>query len=1388
MAKIFNNQINYGSINTIDLSKKVPAVNKRIFDTYQEAFDYANDIYDSAIEGLILTVINDEIEKNNGAYLIKKIKKSLNDSDAVLINLSSNEGDYQIIFSETEPSEDYHDNYLWLQETDNEQIITEDIQSIDINQMYKCLVELTKIVRRHEYAFSHEMNCGTVSDNNTRSNIMSISTPEPPEGYGDTEPMLLTVLDKNKKINEIKNYFLNSNLSYGVDSNSSGWTEDIEGLDDNNKYLWNYKSIIYDNNEIEKKPPRLIAIYNELRFITGIIDYFTNNDSDEIYPELNSGKWQQEIPEFDTNNKYLWNYSNIEYLVDENEGKPDYGDEGYGGANVKHLVIKSSNTEQEIRDNLQNILDNELIWCEGNNGLYIKSKGRLIKINGTSGINPDDDNEIEEIMTGITFINDGVGAIDFISSNGNKYTMKVTDNGNMKIYHSYLDSPDPTYESKYQEGVQIDTSFVDKLYINSFYCGGDGNEINEHSIQPCSHNFVELSNLTNNDINLNGFYLQYGTIPGTWETLPLWGIIPANGTFLIRGAQCSILDSNVTVIKVSDYDMEWEVTKTINGVINKSPIKFNTEKASFFLTYGEEKDITKPWQLNSEGAANLSSGYVDLVGVINKNDTTTSPCSESSPYKYPSANLLLRKYYSMDGVKQATKDANKRNNSNDWYYVDLTRNDILPDITKYTPKPSFYKKNFFYDKTSLKELVPSIVTISFGIQATDDSDIEKYNLVIIKKDSNGNIIYPNDITEENIENVTYIPNEKIESEKKYLKFKDMYYTWGSGKGATRCFNWVSKGVYDEYIWYKKINNEDDYNNITLSNIDETWTCIESYSGKSNELLENNNGTHGYYSDKSLKYYTRIKRETSNNELCTSHKVIIRNLTKGTYVYVCGKKNKNNKPLENACTNIRKFIVRSDNDVDNGFTFVHITDQQGFNWDEYQVWKYAAKYIKEKNPLNKEIQFTINTGDATQNGNRLNEWLDYFNAREPLSDLEEMYSIGNNDLCPPIPYMQTSGNDSDKINPINVTYFYTFEINENNEPFFTVNDDKKDVQLIIPSLYSFNYGKHHFICLNSEVAPTFETLQCGLAKSGLLYPEIKKWCENDIQPYTGRTEGWNIAYCHEMPFTILTEDNLKKFFNGSNFTDTPNVVERGGSRINTNTASIKDKYWFSKFCQDNNIRLVLGGHKHTQAITWPLLEKYDYKIKEPDGYKDNMGHSMQPCIQITAADLTVFNGATDLKEVLSDAHPRLKGRLYPNTWVNEDGAIKDNYISEAYRCEFELVSKITAPVYAMSQATGYKHTSNKELPADNIPWCRKYFPNDNGKPNANQKNPFFTYINVLNNKIELNVRAIKHIMNTSGKFNINQEGELCKNNFDNIISVNGLSSTTDPTSEEIIVIE
>lgn len=1205
---------------------------------------------------------------------------SLNDRLTKIENYEDLDGTTKILSSSTEPDESLRNDYLWLHEIDDN--LNMDEVSLDIRAMQKAIMELTKIVQRHEYAFSNKMDCGTVTDNSTRESLMRSASPLAVDGHFDSTPVLITEMRANDKIAQVKNYYLATDLSYGVELKTSGWQDIILSFDEENKYLWNYMLVSYESGHEDKSTPSLVSVYNDARTIDKFDNYYALSDSSENYPENIDGTYTTVIPEYDENKKYLWCYVKPEYLVDTDDDKPNY--EEYEGANVKHLVIKSSKTEQEIRDNLNDILNNELIWCEGNNGLYIKSKNKLVKINGTSGFTPDDDenNEIEEIMTGITFINDGVGAIDFISSNGTKYTMKVNDNGKLCVYNGALDKQheEPTGNASGKEGDNVSELFLPKLYINSVYCSGimdsNGNEINEHSINPCSHNFVELSNLTTEDINLNGLSLQYADKGLNWKVLPLWGVIKSGSTFLIRGAQCSLMNLNTTVIKVTDYDMEW---KDENGKL----MKFDNKSAKFYLTYGTTPcSVENPYLYNSSKPAEtqLKYGYIDLVGLGSAGNEPGG--QENTSYAYLNSNRLFKKYYSMDNVSQATKAKDKRNNKNDWYYVDLTKTDILPNIESYTPRASSYGKNLFYDKSALDELKPTIATITFGIQATDKED---------------------------------------------------------GNGATRCFNWVSKGYYDEFLWYRKKG-------------DSEWTRVESFKGLTGDID---------------KHYNRIQQEASNGDVFTSHKLIVKGLTKGVYEYVCGKSLADGTPNSNACIDMREFTVHSDADVNSGFSFIQVSDQQGFNWDEYQVWDYTAKYISENH---QDVHFLVNTGDMTQNGNRLNEWIDYFNAKSHLNNLEEMATIGNNDLCPKVVYMLGDGGDSSKINFANINFFYTFEIDVDNPTIFGEGDV---LYGYIPSIYSFNYGNVHFLCLNSEISEKTETEILGVSNNkGVIYEKIKEWCERDIQKYSDYN--WKIAYCHEMPFTIITDKVMTNFYDPSknNGKEVESNNYRGGSRINTVTKK-QNEYWFGQFCQNNGIRLVMGGHKHTQAITWPIKEN----VKE-----DGSVNSMKPIIQVNLSDLLLhFNNSSSLIKIVDDSD--LNGQSFPNKWFKEAYQsstvatrenLLDEYETRAHFCTFELVDSITAPVYSMSQATGYKHTSNKELPGALIPWCRHYYPNVDGSVNTEQRYPFYSVYTVTSNRITIDVKRIKNVL-VGGKFNVNEQGAKLKNGSVIVTTDNGLSS-------------
>ena len=100
--KIFGAQVNYGWGLSLNMTGKAPAVAKRIFDTYKDAFDYANDVNDSAIEGLVLSVVADSDATKNGLYFVKQIAipaveadeekgiEGVDAKEAILVKISTN--------------------------------------------------------------------------------------------------------------------------------------------------------------------------------------------------------------------------------------------------------------------------------------------------------------------------------------------------------------------------------------------------------------------------------------------------------------------------------------------------------------------------------------------------------------------------------------------------------------------------------------------------------------------------------------------------------------------------------------------------------------------------------------------------------------------------------------------------------------------------------------------------------------------------------------------------------------------------------------------------------------------------------------------------------------------------------------------------------------------------------------------------------------------------------------------------------------------------------------------------------------------------------------------------------------------------------------------------
>ena len=872
--------------------------------------------------------------------------------------------------------------------------------------------------------------------------------------------------------------------------------------------------------------------------------------------------------------------------------------------NGTHLCIKSG-TYAEMMINKNDFLPKELLWCSDKKQLWIKDPRtlNLIQIGSSTGVGDTTDEELmEQILTEV--IGAGSAAktkiigIEFadMANKNLTYTVQVVD-GQLSVYDNKLDINTLAgntqtallgeyYSTPYFPITSdlVGSTASPKIHINMLYTGGDNNA---YSYGGASHNFVELCNLGLTDLNLKGLYLHYNEGGSNWVTLPLRGILKAGGTFLIRGAQCSVRDVNTTLLKVDTFDMEWTKDKTYHNTLlevaedigagvaghtiwdNKNLIKFKTSCA-LYLSGAENTAMFTTAPLNTSAPyinKSCIKWYVDMIGL----GPTGIPC-EKSPLPTIGTNYVHMRYYNMDPVSQATKAFDVRNNATDWISIDLDKFPNEYNAFDFIPKASFESKNIFFNKDLLKSGAPELITCTFGHNAH----------------------------------------------------------------TTRCFNWISAGYYNEYI---QITSNESAFTETLG-VD----MFESFKSGDNRTTNKNWNN---------SIYNRIREITTDGTAFTVHKFIkdfAEPLSGSPKLY----KYKVGRP--GFWSEERTFTLRNRTDVmASGFNFLHITDEQGFTEEEYEVVKLTSEFILQDQVTNNySYDFIFQTGDMTQNGNRFNEWINYFRNRKNLmSSKEMMYLVGNNDLSPIDIHALGLGDDPSKANPINVNYFFTFE-----HPYTIPTTDTGNY---IPSTYSFIYGDTYFLAINSEIT-TF-TITDVLKQSSVnnIYSyTMKNWCEADLAHYSNDpTIKWKIALNHEAPFTLLTADLILSYVNSSTYEVNP-VVKRGGSHLNT----VGD-YWFSKFLQNNKFHLNLCGHKHTFTNSRYLRES------------TVADETMKPIIyepQLTAASWY-------------SALPEREKRCCqlsndPNQW----------YVK-----------------YVMAQAAGYKLASNKEAPAKKIPWLLEYYP-------------------------------------------------------------------------------
>lgn len=981
--------------------------------------------------------------------------------------------------------------------------------------------------------------------------------------------------------------------------------------------------------------------------------------------------------------------------------QPNENDYKYQAAHITIRSVKTDDILEKIKSQLQN---NEMVWVESTSTLYIKSNNKFYPIGSVKldGDSDSDNKEIYDIMTtkeladalqsmgivvGATYDSSGeiitlndikinqIADVTFVNNEtGNKFTYSADTEGNLvcKV------SPTDTIESKldalksnsgsYDVSVTNVRGFIaeylmrtsnpssftgipngttnygnksDRLRISSFYA-----PINTDTVHGCTHSFIELENTSDVDIPLTGVYLHfYNPYESKVYHLELDGVIKSGGTYLVRGAKHAEFEDASAFIKVKTFDKEWyekgkavsfeqvAVETTTTGstttVNDDSPVKLAYR---FCLTYGLPelsysdqlvKVVEKPTD-NVYKIGDVSYSWADFPNnILNPrfidgcNFSTTLVVSNKTNGWYCNGlggtgititpNSMFRLMFELDPAKQAyngwtTKDGSRirYNKDTDLQVLSLDKEFIgypfsteTIKIDRYTPKASFDNRTVMTDKSKLDSDKPNMITCSLGI--------------------------------------------------------DVY--------TTRCFNWISCGAFDEYIWVRKQG-------------DSSWTRFQSYTKVSSQVTQGTGSIHRkeFLASVNNTVYARIiNRFPGDNVLFTSHKCILEFdavTTPTVYEYVVGRPDKDLNP-DSAHTNIDDiYTFTLYPNTYEGRTY-QITDQQGFHWIEYQVWAAAAEYLDSKitsecasinsTETQKVFPILINTGDMTQSGARINEWIDYYNGgKKMFKHLEQMNCVGNNDLCPINYNSLGTGNDSDKSNPQFFHYFYCFEIpNDENliikshtaNTTTTATPDFED--RYIPSTYYFKTKGVFYLVCNSELTETTCSKWFGLYSSTLkdstsystvnVYTgiEVKKNGKYDktTTPFTPIYEtlySWlsanssdNIgtedspAYrrivmaCHEMPFTVITKASLSNG-NSAQLPCTRNFPTNGsrlGSNMNQlNSSENNGIFWCSRLLEQFGCKICIGGHKHTYALSYPIKENYSWTY---NGTTTNSSSSTKP---------------------------------------------------------------------------------------------------------------------------------------------------------------------------------
>ena len=434
----------------------------------------------------------------------------------------------------------------------------------------------------------------------------------------------------------------------------------------------------------------------------------------------------------------------------------------------------------------------------------------------------------------------------------------------------------------------------------------------------------------------------------------------------------------------------------------------------------------------------------------------------------------------------------------------------------------------------------------------------------------------------------------------------------------------------------------------------------------------NMGMIKYRKQGELKWHTKeTTKEIVTHLDCEAmvHRVIITDLEPGMYEYQAGQ--------DGAWSAIETFEVKHYTQSDD-INILWVTDNQSWTTEEGKACDTAMLNIlnHEVNGLGEpNYDFTIHTGDVSQNANRTFEFRDYYaSSRTNTKNMCHMMTCGNNDL------VEKKYSDA-------WAWYITAENQWAN------------------SVYSFDLGYTHFVCLNSNTDSTYvvesgEVEIEGTYEKAGLYADTDAfleaqadWFDQHMEEVNARPNKprWVVVYMHLSPFTVSRAKRLQCFVP---------VFEK------------------------HKIPLVICGHNHTNSRSIPLytgyqkgMDYFDYQTTagvirtkaqvENDGMmgtktavadESKIKHNADYANGTHYVMITATGYKLSGKEKIVSIHNELKAQTYnQNPTINSDGDGETFYHDNGagqpwwYKNDLEgeyigAMPKTSQPTYAMINIT------------------------------------------------------------------------------------------------------